>query len=48
MPTRTPVDRARVLQLVRQGVSVRAIADRMAVSRGVVYAVLRLHKEVAK
>ncbi len=46
MPTKELIPKRRVIELARQGVAARAIARRLAVSRGAVYAVLR--QEVAK
>lgn len=41
MPGRPPIDRKRIEQLAAQGVDARAIAHRLAVTRGAVYMVLR-------
>lgn len=46
MPAKELIERRRVIELARQGVAARAIARRLAVSCGAVYAVLR--QEVAK
>jgi len=48
MPARNAVNATRVLQLAQQGADVRAIATRLAISLGAVYAVLRRTKEGAK
>jgi transposase-like protein len=44
MPGRPPVDRKRILELVKQGSSVEQIARREGVTRGVVWAVMRAEK----
>lgn len=48
MPARNAVNVERVIRLAKEGATARAIASRLAISRGSVYAVLRRIKEVAK
>ena len=48
MPGANVVNVERVIRLAKEGANARAIASRLAISRGSVYAVLRRSKEVAK